>query len=231
MQIHKSESKKGRGALVTLLSKTTVDYIISTIQSLMKNIIATEIRETGMYSIQINTTPDITAQDQCSVVIRYVTDIIHERLVAVIRCEASTGQYFVQLVSKVLEGMNLDLKQCIGSSTDGASNMQGQYNGFSALLNQKSPPNQLHVWCYAHILNLVLSDTTECVLASGSLFTLLNNIAIFIRESYQRMNIWETQSKDLKHRHLAPIGQTRWWSKDVALSKVFGSFGKPDGAL
>lgn len=231
-QIHQSEtgSKGGRGSLVTFLSKTTIDYIITTIQYLMKVTIATEIRESGMYSIQIDTTPDITSQDQCSVVIRYVTDIIHERLVAVIRCEASTGQYFAQLVNEVLETMNLDVRQCIGSSTDGASNMQGQYNGFSALLSEKSP-TQVHVWCYAHILNLVLADTTECVLASGSLFSLLNNIAVFIRDSYQRMNIWEKESKDPRHRRLAPIRETRWWSKDVALSKVFGSFGQPDGAL
>ena len=70
-----------------------------------------------MYSVQIDTTQDITAQDQCSVVIRYVTNTVHERLVAVIRCEASTGQYFAQLVNDVLETMDLDVKQCIGNST------------------------------------------------------------------------------------------------------------------
>lgn len=105
----------------------------------MKVTIAAEIQEYGMYSIQIDTTFDITSQDQCSVVIRYVTDIVHEQLVAVIRCEASTGLYFAQLVNEVLETMNLDVRQYIGSSTDGASNMQGQYNGFSALLSEKSP--------------------------------------------------------------------------------------------
>ena len=101
----------------------------------MKTTIAAEVRESGMYSVQIDTTQDITAHDQCSVVIRYVTDTVHERLVAVIRCEASTGQYFAQLVNDVLETMDLDVKRCIGNSTD--SNMQGQYKGFSALLSEK----------------------------------------------------------------------------------------------
>ncbi|XP_034051779.1 uncharacterized protein LOC117532559 [Gymnodraco acuticeps] len=230
-QIHQSGLRQGRGSLVTLLSKTTINYIITTIQRLMKATIATEVRESGMYSVQIDTTQDITAQDQCSVVIRYVTDIVHERLVAVIKCEAFTGQYFAQLVvHEVLETMKLDVRQCIGNSTDGASNMQGQYKGFSALLAKMSPTH-VHVWCYAHVLNLVLADTTQCVLASGSLFSLLNNIAVFIRESYQRMNIWEKESKDPRHRRLAPIGEIRWWSKDVAVTKVFGSFGKPDNAL
>ena len=215
---------------LSLLSKTTIDYIITTIQRLMKSAIAAEVRKSGMYSVQIDTTQDITAQDQCSVVIRYVTDTVHERLVAVTRCEASTGQYFAQLVNGVLVAMDLDVKQCIGNSTDGASNMQGQYKGFSALLSEKCP-TQIHVWCYSHILNLVLTDTTQCVLASGSLFSLMNHIAVFFRESYQRMNIWEKESKDPRRRRLTSIGETRWWSKGAALTKVFGSFGKPDGAL
>lgn len=173
----------------------------------MQATIASEIQEAGMFSVQIDTTQDITTQDQCSVIVRYVTNVIHERLVAVVKCEASTGQYFVQVLSEVLENMKLDISKCIGNSTDGASSMQGQYKGFSALLSAKST-NQVHVWCYAHILNLVLADTTESVLASGSLFSLINNIAVFFRESYQRMNIWEKESKDPRHRRLAPIGET-----------------------
>ncbi|KAK9528097.1 hypothetical protein VZT92_014590 [Zoarces viviparus] len=156
-----------------------------------------------MYSVQIDTTQDITAHDQCSVI-----DTVHERLVAVIRCEASTGQYFAQLVNDVLETMDLDVKRCIGNSTDRASNMQGQYKGFSALHSEKCP-TQIHVWCYSHILNLVLSDTTQCVLAIGSLFSLMNNIAVFFRESYQKMNIWE-ESKDPRRRRLTSIEETRW---------------------
>jgi hypothetical protein len=102
--------------------------------------------------------------------------------------------------------------------------MQGQYKGFSALLSGKSTN---HVWCFAHILNLVLADTTESVLAS---FSLANTIAVFFRESYQRVNIWEKESKNTRHRRHAPIGETRWWAKDSAL-KVFVAFGSPDEGL
>jgi len=110
------------------------------------------------------------------------------------------------------------VKRCFGNSTDWASNMQSQYKGFSALLSEKFP-TQIHL-CYSHILNVVLSDTPQCVLTSGSLFPLMNNFAIFFRESDQRMNIWEKESKDPRGSRL-----------DAAVTKVFGSFGKPDGAL
>ncbi len=229
--LHKSVSRRGRGSLITLLSKTTVNNIITTIQQTMQATMARQIENAGMFSVQIDTTQDITTQDQCSVIVRYVTDDnIHERLVAVVKCEASTGQCFVQVLTDALERMKLDLSSCISNSTDGAASMQGKYKGFIALLSAKSP-NQVHVWCYAHVLNLVLADTTESVLASGSLFSLLNNTAVFLRETYQRMSIWENESKDPKHKRLAPIGETRWWSKDSMLRKVFGDFGKPDNAM
>jgi len=69
--------------------------------------------------------------------------------------------------------------------------MQGQYNGFSAWLS-KSSPNQVHVWCYSHILNLVLIDATSITLPAASLFVLLNDIAVYFKESNKRMDIWKS---------------------------------------
>ncbi|KAL6485944.1 hypothetical protein MHYP_G00053360 [Metynnis hypsauchen] len=230
-KLHESASgTRGRGSLVTLLSKSTVNSVIDMIQNLIKENIATEVLKAGMFSVQLDTTQDITAQDQCSVVLRYVTDTINERLVAVVRCSTSTGESFVQLLSYVLDSLNLDKSLCIGNATDGASNMQGRYRGFSSLLASQSP-HHVHVWCYAHVLNLVLSDTTEIVIESGSLFHLLSETAVFIRESHQRMNIWEKESHSNRHRRIAPIGDTRWWAKHDALKKMFGSFGKPQECL
>lgn len=74
----------------------------------------------------------------------------------------------------------LDLNNSTGNSFDGAANIQGQYNGFSTLLSSQSP-NKVHVWCYAHVLNLVMGDTTGVVIESALLLSLLNDLAIFIR--------------------------------------------------
>lgn len=228
-KMHQSQAR-GHGAAVTFLSKTTVNTVISTVKCLIQETIAKEVAESVIFSVQIDTTQDITSHEQCSVILRYVTDAIQERLLAVVKCEASTGLYFVQMLTDVMEHFNLDISNCVSNATDGASNMQGQYRGFSTLLSSKAP-NQVHVWCYAHVLNLVLADTTEMAISSGSLFSLMNDIAVFIRESYQRMNVWEQRSQDTRHRRLSTIGVTRWWAKDVALKRIFGSFGKPDQAL
>lgn len=96
--ISKSESKfiakkKGRGNLLTFLSKNTLQNIITIISSLISNQIASEINKSKMFSVLIDTTQDITVTDQCSIVIRYVLhDGIHEKLVAVKPCHDSTGK-------------------------------------------------------------------------------------------------------------------------------------------
>ena len=229
-ELHNSSGTSGRGSLVTLLSKTTINTVIDTIGHLIQDCISNEVQQTGMFSIQLDTTQDITSHDQCSIVVRYVTDTVHERLVALVRCEASTGQYFVNLVLDVLDRLNLNKDMCIGNATDGAANMQGQYKGFNSLMTSQSPTH-VHVWCYADVLNLVLSDTTQTVIESGSLFSLLNDMAVFIKDSYQRVNLWENQVQEKSHRRLSSIGETRWWSKHEALKKVFGHFGKPQNGL
>lgn len=111
--------------------------MIDVISLLIQQTIAGEVRKARMFSIQLDTTQDITSKDQCVIVLRYVTEV-HERLIAVIDCEASNGEYFVQLVRKTLEKVGIDLKR-VGNPTDGAANMQGQYKGFSACSMQCLP--------------------------------------------------------------------------------------------
>ena len=157
-----------------------------------------------MFSVQIDTTQDVTSADQCAVVFRYVTDTVHEKLIGVVSCEGSTGEYFVQLLKETLAAAEIDIQNCVGKSTDGTANMQGQYKGFSTLLSSESP-NQVHIWCYAHVLNLVLGDTTGVVIESASLFSIVNDVAVFIKDSYKRMNVWEKVSDDRHHRYLAVL--------------------------
>ena len=48
----------------------------------------------------------------------------------------------------------------------------------------------VHSWCYAHVLNLVIMDTSKCCAASISMFDLLQNASSFLKVSYKRMAIW-----------------------------------------
>lgn len=72
-------------------------------------------------------------------------------------------------------------------------------------------------------------DTTSISTASVSLGGLLNELAVFFRDSYKRMDMWRDVTKD--ERVLNLIGETRWWAEDSALKKVFGLFKGPQNSL
>eukprot|EP00795_Rhopilema_esculentum_P003454 gene3454-1833_t len=105
--------------------------------------------------------------------------------------------------------------------------MSGQYNGVRAKIKQVADMH-IHVWCYAHTLNLVLGDTTSAITPAMSLFALLNSVATFFRESHKRMNQWNDYLAGKvgteKLKKLNTIGKTRWWAKAGAIQKVFGDF-------
>jgi hypothetical protein len=133
-------------------------------------------------------------------------------------------------VIEILQKFQIDPKKCIGNSTDGAGNMQGEYEGFSAWLS-KEAPNQIHTWCFAHQLNLVIVDITSSCLLSSKLFSLMNSLGVFINESYKRMNLYRELVNDPKKRRITTVGETRWWAKAASLKKVFGNTISSDGAL
>lgn len=155
---HHESGAEGRGSLVTLMSKDIVNKVVDVLRKVIKGTTADEVRKAGMFSVQIDTQDD-------TIIWRYVTDAI-----AVADCEKSTGRYFTELLKQTLEELNTDIGTCVGNSTDGAANMQGQHRGFSALLSEQSP-TQIHVWRYGHILNLVLADTSGNVIESASLLS------------------------------------------------------------
>ncbi|XP_065210573.1 uncharacterized protein LOC135838749 [Planococcus citri] len=152
---------------------------------------------------------------------------------------------------------NISMENCVADSFDGAANMSGQYQGVSAHLKSANPLH-IHTWCQAHVLNLVMTESTSCTVPAISLFGLLQETCNFFRESYKRMLVFEgedgndetsdaaeesesetsnsktskskkSKSKKSKSRKLKDIGKTRWSSKSDALTTVFGYYHQWDG--
>lgn len=95
---------KEQGGNITFLSKTTINYVIESITQLIKSKISSKVNNAKMYSVQLDTTKDITTQDQCSVIICYVNSsstCIQERLVEVVKCIQTRGIDFVNMLLKL----------------------------------------------------------------------------------------------------------------------------------
>jgi len=61
-----------------------------------------------MFTVQLDTTQDISVVNQCSVIIRFVSGItIQERLVGIIKCTSSKGTDFIELIMKVFKDLRI----------------------------------------------------------------------------------------------------------------------------
>jgi len=114
-------------------------------------------------------TPDISCQEQLSLVIRIV-DIcmdgeftnpnIKEFFIDFTKICSSTGLNLSNVLLNKLKNVDIDIANCCGQRYDNGTNMVSQYQGIqSRILNQN--PRALFMPCWAHSLNLVLKDTAK----------------------------------------------------------------------
>ena len=110
--------------------KTTLNAIISIFKSLLQNSVVNAVQEAQFYSIELETSLDNSVQDQCSLMVRYVDNQnVHERLLAFVPMEATTGKAFFETLENVSKTTGLNRANCVGGGSDGASNMIGIYKG------------------------------------------------------------------------------------------------------
>lgn len=217
---------RGRGSLVTFLSKTTINKIINLISQWIQEEIGKEVKKAKFYSLLIDSTQDVSVTDQLAVCVRYVIQTeVKERLIQFLPVQSSKAIDLYNLIKNVLEDIGLSLSNIVSQAYDGAANLSGIHNGLQALI-KKDAPQSIHTHCFSHLLNLTLTQAADSCSEAINLFGLLDRLAVFFSQSYKRMGMWKqnvikNSVGSEKMLRLQKIGQTRWWSRDVALNNVF----------
>lgn len=126
--------------------------------------------------------------------------------------------------------MELDLnwkKYLVGQAYDGASNMRGAYNGLQALIKEHNS-SALYIWCWAHRLNLIITDAVNSCTDSVKLFGILETIYDFICSSKNRVSLFEKHQKMLYPgkpiRRPKRVETTRWMSHSYALNNILSTY-------
>lgn len=105
--------------------------------------------------------------------------------------------------------------------------MRGAYGGLQALIKSYNPA-ATYVWCYAHRLNLVLTDAVSCSSNARDMFGIIETIYDFISSSKNRVVLFEKNSEKLypnkQIRRFKRVETTRWWSHDLAMRTVILTF-------
>lgn len=219
---------RGRGSLVTFLSKTFINKIVLVIGNLLQEKIVNELKEAQSFSILVDSTQDVAVLDQLAICVRYVLkNNVYETLLKLVVAYDSSGIGLYNLIAKEFAEINLDMNKIVGCSFDGASNMKAVafYNGLQSHLKKNANPSCIYTHCLGHVLNLVMVDSSEYCKNAEFLFGLVQQSATFLLDSHKRMKVWSDLTKQThkshdKLRKLNLIGATRWWSKDKALSSI-----------
>ena len=69
----------------------------------MKEEISNSVREAGIYLLQVDSTQDITSNDKCLVILRFVRENVKERLLAAVDSHSVTGADLCNLLKEVLQ--------------------------------------------------------------------------------------------------------------------------------
>ncbi|XP_066969183.1 zinc finger MYM-type protein 1-like [Macrobrachium rosenbergii] len=142
--------------------------------------ITDELYQSTWFSIMADESKDISEREQLSVV-RYLFDhTLHEEFLGFVRLRELNAEYLKTSICEMLLTCNIDAKNCVGQTYNGASVMSGTNSGVQKLFREEAAPEATYIHCYNHRLNLVIVDVLKSVKIADQFFGLLKSIYVFM---------------------------------------------------
>lgn len=211
---------------LTLLSNNFVNNSLFIIRNLLVHSIVDEIDSGGrQFGLMMDGSQDITFQEQIALVVRYVDKSckVVERTISFFNATKTTGRSLYELLRTKLNEIGLNMRNVVGCSFDGASNMSGEYNGVISFI-QEDNPYCFFSWCLSHRFNLCVTSAVGSSTKIKQILLLAEDSAKIFRGSYKRMNVWMEVAASMPNyssrKRLKLIGQTRWSSKQDAMDGI-----------
>lgn len=195
----------------TYLGKSIQNELIASISGKILSTMVTEIKQSKYFAIILDCTPDISHQEQMSVVVRIVTltpPEIKEHFLGFLPAPDATGLGLSSLILIKLEELGISFQDCRGQSYDNGSNMKGKNKGVQARLIEKNRC-ALYVPCGTHTLNLMVADSAKQSTDAISFFGVVQKLYTLFSAAPQRWAIL----KQHVNITLKSWSETRWESR------------------
>ncbi|KAJ0971407.1 hypothetical protein J5N97_019366 [Dioscorea zingiberensis] len=144
----------------------------------------------SFFSILVDEARDVSTKEQMGVVVRYVNNDgqVIERILGIVHVTNTTALSLKVAIEDLFFKHNLSLSQLRGQGYDGASNMQGEYNGLKTLI-LKENQSAFYIHCFAHQLQLALVAVAKKNVSIEVLFIVVNDIVNVVGGSCKRRDI------------------------------------------
>uniref|UniRef100_A0A8C5G6F7 TTF-type domain-containing protein n=1 Tax=Gouania willdenowi TaxID=441366 RepID=A0A8C5G6F7_GOUWI len=165
-------------AVFSGMSNSIHNDLISALSATVSNEIKDEIKAAPFFAWQVDETTDIACRAQLSVIIRYVDSAgkIQERFIGFFDVSGGRdAQSVFGVLNENMQGYNFRGK-LVTQTYDGAAVMASALNGLQAKVKAIAP-SAMFVHCYAHRLNLVLSQGAKCFSECRIFFASLSGFA------------------------------------------------------
>ncbi|KAL7104054.1 hypothetical protein ACP275_08G220400 [Erythranthe tilingii] len=175
--------------------------IISAFAHLVSKTIICDI-EDDFFALLVDEARDVSIKEQMAVALRYVNNEgkIIERFLGVVHVPNTTSRCLKASLECLLATFGLSLSRVRGQGYDGASNMQGEFNGLKSLI-LKENKSAFYVHCFVHQLQLALVQITKKNKQLSEFFGSLALLANIIGGSCKRQELLrEKQFEKLMER-------------------------------
>ncbi|KAJ0978475.1 hypothetical protein J5N97_013949 [Dioscorea zingiberensis] len=180
-----------------LISSDIQKDIINAAATETINVIVKDIGD-ALFSILVDESRDVSMKEQMAVVLRYVDKkgCVIERFVGIEHVTSTMAISLKAAIDRLFSRYGLSIARLRGQGYDGASNMQGEFNGLKALI-LKENPCAFYIHCFAHQLQLALVGVAKKHVQVANFFCVVASVVNVVGASPKRSDI--LQEKQIVH--------------------------------